>query len=674
MSKYFNKFSATILLVIFIILFSLTVYSLISSNEIVRDAELIQYLIIADFTFLLILLIYLSIFLINYIKTRKREVIGLRLFNKFFLFFGLFSIIPSGIILLASAIFFNIEMSTWLGPAFKSTVNNSYQLAQKYIDQTEKNLITDSKFIRNYVMAERLIDRDIIQRFDIISVYNFTNDQKYIEHFTEDKIELTEKNLSLVSEITDDDITIFYRNDQLFSKINLSRNNYLVLLKSIDLELLNYYQNIVESYNAINSIDQNKKNIQITFFTIYLILSTSLILIFIIIGTNFSFKLARPIRDLNSSINDLKKGNINNLRITKIEEKDDISQLTNSFYSMSNTIINQRLNLEKTNITINDQLNFINNIIENSPYGIFVLNNNELIFQNTASEILAQDNLRSFDSLKILINKNFDSNNSKEDKIFEKNIKIFIKNVEKTFFIKSVHIADNSLFDQLIIFNDYTDLISAEKNNAIAELARKISHEIKNPLTPMLLSTEFLETQIEEEELKNSVLSIKRQIFLIQNLVNEFSNFARLPKSNIKKIHFSEILSIYIDEYKRNYPKISFNQSIQNEVYINFDQSYIDIILNNLFKNSIEALNNSSNPLIEISLNKNENHILFSFFDNGPGYDGNVENLIKPYFSTKNSSGLGLPLIDKIIRDNNGYLKIKTNNYSGFKVEIKLNV
>ena len=180
---------------------------------------------------------------------------------------------------------------------------------------------------------------------------------------------------------------------------------------------------------------------------------------------------------------------------------------------MSNTIINQRLNLEKTNITINDQLNFINNIIENSPYGIFVLNNNELIFQNTASEILSQDNLSSFDSLKILINKNFDNNNSKEDKIFEKNIKIFINKIEKTFFIKSVHIADNSLFDQLIIFNDYTDLISAEKNNAIAELARKISHEIKNPLTPMLLSTEFLETQIEEEELKILYFQLKDKFF-----------------------------------------------------------------------------------------------------------------------------------------------------------------
>ena len=88
-------------------------------------------------------------------------------------------------------------------------------------------------------------------------------DQKNIEHFTEDKVELSKENLRLSLENTESDITIYYENNQLFSKINLSENNFLVLLKSIDLELLNHYQNIVESYNAINSIDQNKKNIQI---------------------------------------------------------------------------------------------------------------------------------------------------------------------------------------------------------------------------------------------------------------------------------------------------------------------------------------------------------------------------------------------------------------------------
>jgi two-component system nitrogen regulation sensor histidine kinase NtrY len=674
MTKYFNKFSATILLTIFIILFSLTVYSLISSNEIVRDAELIQYLVIADFAFLLILLIYLILFLINYFKSKRREIVGLRLFNKFFLFFGLFSIIPSGIILLTSAIFFNIEMSTWLGPAFKSTVNNSYQLAQKYIDQTEKNLITDSKFIRNYVLAERLIDRNIIQRFDIMSVYNISNDQKNIEHFTEDKVELSKENLRLSLENTENDITIFYENNQLFSKINLSENNFLVLLKSIDLELLNYYQNIVESYKAINSIDQNKKNIQITFFTIYIILSTSLILIFIIIGGNFSFKLAKPIRELNTSIIALKKGNFKNLKISKSDDKDDISQLTNSFYSMSNTIINQRLSLEKTNITINDQLNFINNIIENSPYGIFVLNNNNLIFQNSASGILSQNNLTAFESFKKIMGLSEIKSGLNDNKNFEKNINFIVNKTEKSFFVKSLYIPNNSLFDQLIIFNDYTNLIAAEKNNAIADLARKISHEIKNPLTPMLLSTEYLESEIDNEELKNSIQSIKRQIFLIQNLVNEFSNFARLPKAINKKINLSEILSIYIEEYKRNYPKITFNQKINKDIYIFFDQSYIDIILNNLFKNAIEALEKTSVPSIEISLIKSDNYIVFTFFDNGPGYDEDVNNLLKPYFSTKNSSGLGLSLISKIIKENNGILDIKTNKYSGFKVEIKLNV
>ena len=259
-------------------------------------------------------------------------------------------------------------------------------------------------------------------------------------------------------------------------------------------------------------------------------------------------------------------------------------------------------------------------------------------------------------------------------KSFEVNLTIKVKDIDRIYFIKSIFIENNSLFDQIIIFNDYTDLISAEKNNAIADLARKISHEIKNPLTPMLLSAEFIESQVNDEELKNSILSIKRQIFLIQNLVNEFSTYARLPQANIIRLNLSEISLVYIEEYKKNYPNITFISNIEKEIIVDFDQSYLDIILNNLFKNSIEALNNSSNPTIEIYLKKDDTNIKFTFFDNGPGYEGDMENLTKPYFSTKNSSGLGLSLIKKIVKDNNGKMYIKSNKYSGFKVEINLYV
>ncbi len=632
--------------------------------------ELIQYVLIADFVFLLILLLYLSVFFINYLKYKNREVVGLRLFNKFFLFFGLFSIIPSGIILLASAIFFNIEVSTWLGPAFKSTVNNSYQLAQKYINQTESDLITDSKFIRNYVLAKRLIDRDILQRFNITTVYNYKNGKQFIEHISDKKIFLSDDNLKDAITDNENDITIFFSNDQLFSKVKLNNSNYLLLLKNIDLETLNYYQNIIQSYEAINSIDNNKRDIQITFFTIYIILSTSLIFIFIIIGTNFSFRLAKPIRDLNNSIIDLRKGKYQQTRFEKLSDKDDISVLTNSFHEMSKTIIDQKNNLQDVNSTINDQLSFINNIIENSPYGIFVLNNKSMIFENSASSIFSNENISSFQNFTNLLSNHFNDNQSFYRKSYEINLEVKINNNRKYFFVKSIFIDNNSLFDQIIIFNDYTDLIFAEKNNAIADLARKISHEIKNPLTPMLLSTEFIESQLKDEELINSIKSIKRQIFLIQNLVNEFSTYARLPKANITKLNLSEICLVYIEEYKRNYDKIIINHNIEENLFVNFDHSYLDIIFNNLFKNSIEALASTNNPTIDIILKKIDNSLILIFFDNGPGFDGDINDLIKPYFSTKNSSGLGLSLINKIITDNSYKMNITTNSYSGFKIEL----
>ena len=127
---------------------------------------------------------------------------------------------------------------------------------------------------------------------------------------------------------------------------------------------------------------------------------------------------------------------------------------------------------------------------------------------------------------------------------------------------------------------------------------------------------------------------------------------------------------VYIEEYKRNYDKIEINHNIEANLYVNFDQSYLDIIFNNLFKNSIEALISTNNPTIEISLKKIDKKLILIFFDNGPGYDGNIDDLIKPYFSTKNSSGLGLSLINKIITDNSYKMNITTNSYSGFKIEL----
>ena len=560
---------------IFIILFSLTVYSLISSNEIVRNAELIQYMVIIDLSYLIFLSSFLFINLFKIYKTRKKEVIGLRLFYKFFLFFSIFSIIPSTIILISSLIFFNIEVSTWLGPAFKSTVNNSYLIANKFIKEREDNLITDTNFIKNYILTQRDIDPSIIERFDMETVYLKTNESYKIIYSSESKIFLKDANRDFISNNKNNDLKIFFNEGQFFSNVKINDDNNLIIIKKIDLELLKFYKNIIKSYNAYQDIDVNKKNLQITFFTIFFIISSCIILIFLIIGYKFSVNLANPIRDLSINIHNLKKGIPPKLNSKTIDRKDDISLLSHSFNSMSKTISEQK---------------------------------NKLILKN--KEIL--DNMPK--------------------------------------------------------------VINSEKNKALADLARKISHEIKNPLTPMLLSAEYIEKKIKgtdlEKDISNSTNSIKRQIFLIQNLINEFSSFARMPKPKLVKLNISEILNIYLDEYVKNYDHIKFINFINNDIYINFDQSHLDIILNNLFKNSIEAGKNFKNFVINISLDNKDNLTELVFKDNGPGFDGDVNRLIEPYFSTKNSSGLGLSLVNKIISDNGSHFNIKTSKDNGFEVKI----
>ena len=125
-----------------------------------------------------------------------------------------------------------------------------------------------------------------------------------------------------------------------------------------------------------------------------------------------------------------------------------------------------------------------------------------------------------------------------------------------------------------------------------------------------------------------------------------------MPKPKLTKLNISEILNIYYDEYTKNYNLIIFNKDIDSDILLNFDQSYFDLVLNNLFKDAIESWKNTKNFEISISLKKIDNKIEFYFLDNGPGYDGDVEKLKEPYFSTRKSTGLGLSLVHKIISDN----------------------
>ena len=230
-------------------------------------------------------------------------------------------------------------------------------------------------------------------------------------------------------------------------------------------------------------------------------------------------------------------------------------------------------------------------------------------------------------------------------------------------------------------------LIINERYEAWGSLARKLAHEIKNPLTPIQLTIDRIKNKYSDQILKedqnnfsDNLKTINNQIKQIEKLVNEFSDFARMPKPVFKKHNIIDIiqaniklmneidLSIKID-FKYNNPKI----------FLNCDKEQISRVFLNLIKNSIESIKDKDekianlNKNIAIELIKNNNQIFVSVRDNGVGFSNiknNIKDIINPYFTTKkNGTGLGLSIVSKIINDHHGTINFKSHD-DGALVEI----
>jgi len=231
----------------------------------------------------------------------------------------------------------------------------------------------------------------------------------------------------------------------------------------------------------------------------------------------------------------------------------------------------------------------------------------------------------------------------------------------------------NLMIDRLK--NQQEKLIINERHEAWSNLARKLAHEIKNPLTPIQLTIDRMKTKysnhINTEDRKNfdeNLKIINNQIKQIGKLVNDFSDFARMPKPILKSNNLIEILkeNIKLLNELDNTIDISFITN-HNEVLLNSDKEQIGRVFFNLIKNSIESIHQKSenitnlNKKISIEVNDNNNHITIIIIDNGIGFGifaANIKDILNPYFTTKkNGTGLGLSIVSKIINDHNGQIE-----------------
>ena len=222
-------------------------------------------------------------------------------------------------------------------------------------------------------------------------------------------------------------------------------------------------------------------------------------------------------------------------------------------------------------------------------------------------------------------------------------------------------------------------LIINERHEAWESLARKLAHEIKNPLTPIQLTIDRLKNRYSEkidikdkEDFTKSLKIIGKQIKQIENLVNEFSDFARMPKPIFKDNDLVYLIKDNIKLIKELDNNTLINFSNMDKVLLNSDNEQLNRVFLNLIKNSIESIqekrltNIDFKGIIDISLINNTSDITFVIIDNGLGFKnfkGNIKNILNPYFTTKKKgTGLGLAIVNKIINDHNGSIKFESNN------------
>ena len=230
-------------------------------------------------------------------------------------------------------------------------------------------------------------------------------------------------------------------------------------------------------------------------------------------------------------------------------------------------------------------------------------------------------------------------------------------------------------------------LIIKERHEAWENLARKLAHEIKNPLTPIQLTIDKLKSKYsekvvdhEKEDFSKSLLIIGKQIKQIENLVNEFSDFARMPKPILKDNNLVTLIKDNIKLINELDNKIIIDfKSSRSDILLNSDSEQLNRVFFNLIKNSIESIQDKKIDnvnfigKINISMNENEDLINFIIIDNGLGFGifkNNIKDILSPYFTTKKKgTGLGLSIVNKIINDHNGKINF-TSLESGAKIEI----
>ena len=701
------------------------------SETMARDhsllASIFYYGIINLNVFLAILLSLLVVRNIaKLLVERRRGVFGSRLRTKLVGVLIVFSLVPTVLVFYVSTRFITKSFDEWFGGRVKVTTQKTRDAGAQIYLQDQRRLESIAKLAASRIKIpstleiapgqNTLFNADL-ENFEIeygvqsIRVYDVSGRLLNRDSLVSSGREDNQKNTIIISDM----IARFVSKVSMVSASTVDVENgkdviraavpvraakgallaVVLLEERFDTPVLANIQIILDGLAAL------KPGAQLVRVS-YLILITVMTLLIVFAAVWFGFYVARaitgPLQLLAEATKEVALGNYT-IKLGAVTE-DETGQLTKAFNLMTSDLLRQkndvesaRNRLEESNDELDKRRRYMEVVFENIASGVIAVDAKGIItaFNDAAIEMLGLtiDNPLGRRIEDVLGRPLFDGlwTHIGNDTSVARELELRDFGIDATVYFAASHIQshEGEFQGTVIVLDDATDRIRMQRATAWREVARRIAHEIKNPLTPIRLSAERLlrrfSSRFDGEDHKvfdSCVESILVQVDVLRGLVNEFSKFSRMPTIQSKPASLNAIVASAIEVFRHGYPLIRFEETYaQSLPETLLDPEQFNRVVVNLLSNAVDAVSvSNSKGCIKITtkLDGSIGAEILEIADNGPGIpDAIRDRVFEPYFSTKeHGTGLGLAMVNQIVSDHGGYVRIARSDETGtvFRIEI----
>ncbi len=628
---------------------------------------------------------------------RRRGLAGSRLHVRLVLLFSLVAVTPTVLVALFSALFFNVGLQGWFSERVRTAIDESRAVAQAYLEEHRQAIAGDvlamaasldragprllsnkprkfKQFVAEQANARGLTEAIVFRgsgRVVARSGYTFSLEFEQIPYWALSKAR--QGRVAILSTESDDRV-------RALVQLNNFVNTYVFVGRFVDRSVIAHIERTREAVQAYQNLEGQRTDIEVTFALIFVVVALLVLFAAIWVGLTFTTRLARPIMRLIDASEKVRDGDLT-VRVPEEPAVDELTSLARAFNRMTGQLASQRQELVDANRVLDERRRFTETVLAGVTAGVVGLDAGGVVTlaNQSACALLAADpddpeGLEGTDLPARIpeVGDMMQTVQKRPDRVVQGEVRLTRKGQTRTLFLRLVpERLGHETVGFVVTFDDITDLLAAQRKAAWADVARRIAHEIKNPLTPIQLSAERLKRkylrQIESdpETFTGCTDTILRHVGDIRRMVDEFSAFARMPSPEIGRCNLADMVrnSALAAHQGRQGVEIVVDLPETPQV-VACDERLAGQAVINLVKNAEEAIagragaGETPSGHITVRVEARDEGSAVVVEDDGPGLpDEALERLTEPYVTTREKgTGLGLAIVKKIMEEHGGDL------------------